>query len=68
MSLENSIRMIAGLVVLFSLAMSIYVSEFWLILNAFVGFNLLQSSITKFCPAEIIMRKLFFSKKIEIID
>ena len=63
MSLENSIRMIAGLVILFSLAMSIYVSEYWLILTAFIGFNLLQSSITKFCPAEIIMKKLFFSNK-----
>ena len=63
MTLENSIRMMAGILVLFSLVMYYFVSPWWLLLTAFVGFNLLQSSVTKFCPAEIIFKKLSFSKK-----
>ena len=62
MSLENSIRMLAGLLVSISLILYFFVSPYWLILTAFVGLNLLQSSVTRFCPAEIIIKKLFFNK------
>ena len=62
MSLENSIRMLAGILVLFSLAMYYFVSPYWLLLTAFVGFNLLQSSVTRFCPAEMIIKKVFFDR------
>ena len=65
MTLENSIRMMAGIFVLASLALYYLVSPYWLLLTAFVGFNLLQSSITRFCPAEMILKKLFFSKTVE---
>jgi hypothetical protein len=34
------------------------VSPWWLLLTAFVGLNLLQSSITGFCPAAVIFRRL----------
>lgn len=61
MSLENSVRLMAGSMVLLSLALYYYVSPNWLFLTAFVGFNLVQSSFTKFCPAEMIFKKLFFS-------
>lgn len=60
MSIENSIRMLAGTLVLISLVLYYFVSPYWLLLTAFVGFNLLQSSVTRFCPAEIILKKLFF--------
>ncbi|MDF1543721.1 MAG: DUF2892 domain-containing protein [bacterium] len=62
MTVENSIRMMAGTMVLLSLVLYYFVSAWWLLLAAFVGLNLLQSSVTKFCPAEIILKKLFFSK------
>lgn len=62
MSLENSIRLLAGTLVLLSLGMGYYVSEYWFLLTLFVGFNLVQSSITRFCPAEIIIGKLFYKK------
>ena len=62
MTLENSIRMLAGLMILMSLVLYYFVSPYWLLLTAFVGFNLLQSSMTKFCPAEIIFKRAFFSK------
>ena len=62
MTLENSIRLLAGTLVLLSLVLYYFISPYWLLLAAFVGFNLLQSSITRFCPAEMIFKKLFFSK------
>ncbi len=63
MILENSIRLMAGLMVLTSLALGYFVSPYWLLLTAFVGLNLVQSSFTKFCPAELAFSKLFYSKK-----
>jgi len=62
MTLENSIRLLAGMMVLISLALYYFVSPYWLLLTGFVGLNLLQSSFTRFCPAEIVFRKLFFSR------
>jgi hypothetical protein len=36
----------------------VFVSPWWLAFTAFVGFNLLQSGFTCWCPLEIILRKL----------
>jgi hypothetical protein len=63
MTLENSIRLLAGSLVLISLALYYLVSPWWLLLTAFVGLNLVQSSFTRFCLAEIIIKRLFFAKK-----
>ncbi|MCP4633276.1 MAG: DUF2892 domain-containing protein [candidate division Zixibacteria bacterium] len=60
MTLENSIRLLAGTLVLLSLILYHFVSPYWLLLTAFVGLNLLQSSITRFCPAEIVFKRVFF--------
>lgn len=58
MAIENQIRAFAGTFILISLALSQYHSQNWLYFTAFVGANLLQSSFTKFCPLEIILRKI----------
>ena len=63
MTLENSIRLMAGMLVLISLGTGYFISTYWFLLAAFVGFNLVQSSFTKFCPAEMIFSKLFYNKK-----
>jgi hypothetical protein len=52
------IRAIAGSFVLLSVVLSIYVDQNWLWFTAFVGANLLQSSITKWCLMEDILSKL----------
>jgi hypothetical protein len=39
----------------------IFVSQYWLLFTAFVGLNLLQSGFTKWCPLEMIVRKLGLS-------
>lgn len=60
--MELIIRRVAGTLVLASLLLAHYHSRAWLWVTAFVGFNLLQSSFTKFCPLEIILRKLKSSR------
>ena len=58
MTIERAIRALAGTLVLTGLIFSRVFSPWWLLLAAFVGANLLQSAFTKFCPAELIMRRL----------
>lgn len=58
MSIENMIRILAGALVLMSLILGLTVSQYWFILTAFVGVNLIQSAFTRFCPAEIILKKV----------
>lgn len=60
MTLENTIRMIAGTFVLASLALGFWIDAAWLLFTAFVGFNLVQSSVTGFCPAEILLKHTVF--------
>ncbi len=52
------IRAIAGTFILISLLLAIYINQNWLWFTAFVGANLLQSSITKWCLMEDILTKL----------
>jgi hypothetical protein len=58
MTVENAIRVLAGCMILTSLALAHYVSPKWLFLTGFVGLNLIQSAFTGFCPAELILKKL----------
>ncbi len=52
------IRAVAGSFILISLLLALYVNQNWLWFTAFVGANLLQSSITKWCLMEDILTKL----------
>ncbi len=63
MSMERYIRMIAGLIVLVSLALAHWHHQNWLWLTAFVGANLLQSSLTRWCLMEDILEKLGVARK-----
>lgn len=55
MTRENIVRMVAGTFVLISTLLAFFVNINWIWLGVFVGFNLLQSSMTKFCPLEKIL-------------
>jgi len=57
MNVERSLRLIAGIVVLVSLALGFWVSPWFYLLTAFVGLNLLQSGFTNWCPMMVILRK-----------
>ena len=52
MPLHYKIRLLAGSLVLISLALAVWVSHWWLLLTAFVGVNLVQSAFTRWCLAE----------------
>lgn len=74
MSIENAIRLAAGTFILVSLKLanhyngaSLYDGPTWLWFTAFVGLNLLQSSITGWCLLETILRKLGMKYNHEII-
>lgn len=56
--MEMIIRRFAGTFILASLLLAHFHSPYWLWFTAFVGFNLLQSSFTRFCPLEIILKKM----------
>jgi hypothetical protein len=58
MTVERALRLLAGVVLLLSLALSYWVSHYWLWLTAFVGLNLLQSAFTNWCPAMSIFRAM----------
>lgn len=58
MPLENVIRLLAGTMVLASVALAHFVSPWWLLLTAFVGLNLIQSTFTGFCPPSLLLRRL----------
>lgn len=56
--MEMIIRRFAGTFILISLLLAHYHSPYWLWFTAFVGFNLIQSSFTCFCPLEKILKKM----------
>jgi hypothetical protein len=63
MTVERLVRIIAGLFIMLSLALahfsgSVDMSKLnWLWFTAFVGFNLFQSGLTRFCPMDIMLKK-----------
>lgn len=58
MTINNGVRVVAGVFVLASLALGWWVHPYWLFFTAFVGVNLIQSAFTGFCPAEKILKKM----------
>lgn len=56
--INRYIRAIAGLFIIVSVLLGMYVHINWLWFTLFVGANLLQSSFTKWCLMEDILKKL----------
>ncbi|MHB8736114.1 MAG: YgaP family membrane protein [Terriglobales bacterium] len=56
MCTERWIRLFAGSMILISLALAHWVSGWWYGVTIFVGLNLLQSSLTRFCPLEKVLQ------------
>jgi hypothetical protein len=54
---QRIVRAFAGSFILISLLLAVYVNINWLWFTTFVGANLLQSSITKWCLLEVILEK-----------
>ena len=58
MTIDKAVLAFAGVMVLLSLGLGWFVSPYWFLLNAFVGLNLLQTSVTGFCPAAMVFKAL----------
>lgn len=58
MNVDRAVLAFAGIMILISLLLAVYVSPYWLWFTAFVGLNMLQSAFTGFCPAAMIFRKM----------
>lgn len=58
MTINAALRLMAGTVILVSLALGTYVNEYWYYLTGFVGLNLFQSAFTKWCPAVAIFQMM----------
>jgi hypothetical protein len=64
MSVERIVRIIAGFFIMLSLALAHFNGTAdlgqvsWLWFTAFVGFNLFQSGFTRFCPMDIMLKKM----------
>lgn len=58
MTVQKAVHLLAGTLIVASLALAHWVSPYWLILTAFVGLNLFQSGFTNWCPAMSIFRWL----------
>lgn len=58
MTVQQFVLAFAGAVVLVSAALALFVSPWFLLADAFVGANLLQSAFTRFCLLAIILRRL----------
>ncbi len=58
MNLDRAVLAFAGFVVFVSVALGYLVSPYWLLLTAFAGLNMIQSSFTGACPASFVFRRL----------
>jgi hypothetical protein len=58
MSVERWIRVIAGSFVTLSVILSQVHSRYWLLFTLFVGLNLFQSGVTRWCLMEEFLKKL----------
>ena len=60
MTIDRAVLAFAGVMVLLSVALTVWVSPLWMWFTVFIGLNLLQSAFTGFCPAAAVFKKLGF--------
>jgi hypothetical protein len=58
MTIDRAVMAFAGVMILVSVALTVWVSPYWAWFTVFIGANLLQSAFTGFCPAATIFKKL----------
>jgi hypothetical protein len=58
MTVNDALRLVAGIMILISLVLAVLHDQNWLWFTAFIGANLLQSGLTKWCPMMTILKKV----------
>ena len=57
-TVERGLRLVAGLFVVASVALGVWVNPWFLAFTAFVGLNLFQSAFSNWCPMMTFLRRL----------
>ncbi|MGF1756582.1 DUF2892 domain-containing protein [Photobacterium sagamiensis] len=60
MSLENAVRVFAGIMIFISVALTLWVHPYFYWFTLFIGANLIQSAFSGICPAATLLGKLGF--------
>jgi hypothetical protein len=58
MNINQALRLVAGIMIFVSLALTAFVHANWVFFTMFIAANLIQSAFTNWCPMMTIMRKL----------
>ncbi|WP_413283332.1 DUF2892 domain-containing protein [Vibrio sp. MA40-2] len=58
MTIENGVRIAAGIMILLSVILTTFVHSSFVWLTVFIGLNLVQSAFTGFCPAAFLLKKI----------
>lgn len=58
MTLDRAVMLFAGIVVLVGLALGTWLSAAWYLLAAFAGLNMIQASLTGFCPVALLFKRM----------
>ena len=58
MNLDRAVLAFAGVMILISVALAHFLSPWWLLFTVFIGLNMLQASVTGFCPAAMVFGRL----------
>lgn len=58
MTVDRWLRMIAGVIIMLTVALGYYVNPWWFAFTAFVGLNLFQSAFTDWCPMMLLLKRL----------
>ena len=56
MTIDRAVMFFAGALALLGVVLGWQVSPYWYLLSGFVGLNLMQASITGFCPAAMLFK------------
>ncbi len=65
---ERWIRLIAGSFILISLVLGLWVSKYWFFFTAFVGLNMFQSALSRWCLMDDILRKAGIKSEAEMLE
>jgi len=68
MSLEKTVTAFAGIMILLSVALTVWVHPGFIWFTVFIGANLFQQSFTGFCPAAIVFRKMGVKSEKELVQ
>lgn len=65
---ERWVRLIAGSFIMISLALGLWVSKYWFFFTAFVGLNMFQSALSRWCLMDDILRKAGIKSEAEMLE